>query len=562
MKIRTKLMGTMAIIFLLFGAMQFYLDFSLSKNIQELNKMKAKSLQTALLSDNTKLDIVQVQQFLTDISATRGKDGLDEGFTLAEEHAQSFNKNIDQLIKVNPDHKQKLEAIRQSFVDYYKMGKILANDYITSGPSLGNKTMKEFDGYATKLNNQFDDYRKNAINDIQTMTSQIENSMTSLKELMKTVYFIVLIMAIAIVIKMSLSIVRPINDLVKNAETIASGDLSNEIIPMSKDETKTLTVSFDSMRNSLVTLLMKLKIISEHLQTNSEQLNTAVSHSNETSRQISLTMNEMAQGSAEQADRADDILRLMEGTKRELETGAKQAEITVKLAEDSTKTAIEGEQSVNEAISHLSTVTRTVTYATESIQNLGKRSEEIGGIITTITNISEQTNLLALNAAIEAARAGENGRGFSIVAEEVRKLAEQSRTSSEQITNLIHHIQAETAVTVNTMESNLKAVQKQVEIIRKGGIALQEIVMQVTETENGVQAMKEIFDHIKTNTGEVLHSIQDISSIIEQAAAGTEEVAASTVDQANSLQAVQDNSSELLDIATELNKEIQAFKLP
>ncbi len=139
---------------------------------------------------------------------------------------------------------------------------------------------------------------------------------------------------------------------------------------------------------------------------------------------------------------------------------------------------------------------KRLSYATDSIQKLGKRSEEIGGIITVISDIAEQTNLLALNAAIEAARAGEQGKGFAVVASEVRKLAEQSKQASGQITGLINDIQAETSVTVRTMESNLLAVNEQVMIINKGGEALEEIVDKVIETETGVEHMKNSFSNV------------------------------------------------------------------
>lgn len=190
---------------------------------------------------------------------------------------------------------------------------------------------------------------------------------------------------------------------------------------------------------------------------------------------------------------------MMQKTIEEVSKSLQKAEITLNSAIESTHIARKGEEAINEAIMHLSDVTKTVSYATDSIQKLGKRSEEIGGIITVITGIAEQTNLLALNAAIEAARAGDQGKGFAVVASEVRQLAEQSSLAAGQITNLINDIQAETSVTVRTMESNLLAVEEQVTIINKGGSALKEIVEKVVETEEGVEQMK-LHLHMLTTT--------------------------------------------------------------
>ena len=116
-------------------------------------------------------------------------------------------------------------------------------------------------------------------------------------------------------------------------------------------------------------------------------------------------------------------------------------------------------------------------------------------------------------------RAGDQGKGFAVVASEVRQLAEQSSLATGQITNLINDIQAETSVTVRTMESNLLAVEEQVTIINKGGSALKEIVEKVVETEEGVEQMKVAFTHVNDNSLDVQQAIQDISRIIEDAAA-------------------------------------------
>ncbi len=234
--------------------------------------------------------------------------------------------------------------------------------------------------------------------------------------------------------------------------------------------------------------------------------------------------------------------------------------MTLTSAIESSKIARKGEEAINEAIKHLSAVTQTVSYATDSIQKLGKRSEEIGGIITVITGIAEQTNLLALNAAIEAARAGDQGKGFAVVASEVRQLAEQSSLASGQITNLINDIQAETSVTVRTMESNLLAVEEQVTIINKGGTALKEIVEKVVETEKGVEQMKSAFSHVNDNSLGVQQAIHDISRIIEDAAAATEEIAATSEEQYATVAEITQNSDELATIADKLQNEVNKFK--
>lgn len=327
------------------------------------------------------------------------------------------------------------------------------------------------------------------------------------------------------------------------------------------DEIASLANAFQEMQTRLKETLQVVATSSQQVATASAQLVESSHQTSEASSQIAHTMNAIAAGTSNQTDQSENIMQMMEATVREVVSSLQKAEETLKNAMHSTEVAKQGESAINEAIRHLGTVTQTVSYATDSIQNLGKRSEEIGGIITVITHIADQTNLLALNAAIEAARAGEHGKGFAVVAEEVRHLAEQSREASGQIINLIGDIQAETSVTVRTMESNLLAVEEQVNIITKGGEALEEIVELVTVTEEGVSQMKDAFEQVKMNSNDVELAVQEIARIIEDAAAATEEVAATTEEQSATVQEITASSEKLADISNNLKVEVEKFQV-
>ncbi|MGE8000927.1 methyl-accepting chemotaxis protein [Lysinibacillus sp. NPDC093190] len=356
-------------------------------------------------------------------------------------------------------------------------------------------------------------------------------------------------------------IIRPINILSTNAKELADLNLNVKLLnPKGKDEIAVLANAFSDMKNRLTETMTIVAGSANQIANSSHSLAESSHQTSEASSQIALTMNEIAVGTTTQSDQAEQIVSMMQKTIEEVSSSLQKAENTLNSAIDSTKIARKGEEAINEAIKHLSDVTQTVSYATDSIQKLGKRSEEIGGIITVITGIAEQTNLLALNAAIEAARAGEQGKGFAVVASEVRQLAEQSSLASGQITNLINDIQAETSVTVRTMESNLLAVEEQVTIINKGGTALKEIVEKVEETEKGVEQMKAAFTHVNNNSLGVQQAIQDISRIIEDSAAATEEIAATSEEQYATVAEITQSSDELASIADKLQNEVNKFK--
>ena len=356
-------------------------------------------------------------------------------------------------------------------------------------------------------------------------------------------------------------IINPINILSSNAQELADLNLNVKLLnPKGKDEITDLAQAFSNMKDRLTETITIVAGSANQVANSSHSLAESSHQTSEASNQIALTMNEIAVGTTTQSDQAEQIVSMMQKTIEEVSSSLKKAEMTLTSAIESSNIARKGEEAINEAIKHLSAVTQTVSYATDSIQKLGKRSEEIGGIITVITGIAEQTNLLALNAAIEAARAGDQGKGFAVVASEVRQLAEQSSMASGQITNLINDIQAETSVTVRTMESNLLAVEEQVTIINKGGAALKEIVEKVVETEKGVEQMKMAFTHVNDNSLGVQQAIQDISRIIEDSAAATEEIAATSEEQYATVAEITQNSDELATISDKLQNEVNKFK--
>lgn len=265
-------------------------------------------------------------------------------------------------------------------------------------------------------------------------------------------------------------------------------------------------------------------------------------------------MKDIAEGSNKLEEQANLILEMMKDATHQVNSGEQQINMTLNNASESTEVARRGSVAVGEAIHHLGTITEAVEFARDSIQKLGEHSEEIGIVITAISEISEQTNLLALNAAIEAARAGEHGRGFAVVADEVRKLAEESRKAAKTITDLITNIQQETRTAVSRMDNDLEDIAHQVGIINKGGEALDEIVKKTENTESGANAIKAIFTNLSVTSNKILEADQEISSVIEASAAAAQLISSSALDQANTLQGIADHATELLDLTEKLRK--------
>ena len=167
-----------------------------------------------------------------------------------------------------------------------------------------------------------------------------------------------------------------------------------------------------------------------------------------------------------------------------------------------------------------------VREAAGTVESLGARSDQIGAIVGTIEDIADQTNLLALNAAIEAARAGEQGRGFAVVADEVRALAERTTKATKEIGGMIRAIQEETAGAVNSMEHGVTEVEKGMEASRKSGIALEQIVDAINEVTMQVHQIATAAEEQTAVTGEISTNIHQITDVVHDTARGAHETAA------------------------------------
>ncbi|MBC8079404.1 MAG: chemotaxis protein, partial [Gorillibacterium sp.] len=231
---------------------------------------------------------------------------------------------------------------------------------------------------------------------------------------------------------------------------------------------------------------------------------------------------------------------------------------TAKLTSDK---SIEGNQVIDKAVSQMKSISMSVTGLAESVNGLGERSEEIGRIVGMIADIASQTNLLALNAAIEAARAGEHGRGFAVVAEEVRKLAEQSASSSSQITELVRLIQGETREVSATMKHSLTEVNEGLISIQSAGSGFYEINQSVGDVTTRIQEVAEQVQLMSAAVYKLSDTIVLMAHVAKENSEGTHTVSAATEEQLASMEEIASSSSALSDMAEELQLLTSKFKV-
>ncbi|MED3573997.1 methyl-accepting chemotaxis protein [Cytobacillus praedii] len=357
-------------------------------------------------------------------------------------------------------------------------------------------------------------------------------------------------------------ITKPIVYVAGRMKAVASGDLSQPLLEIkSNDEIGQLISATNEMSINTKQLLTKINQVSETVSKQSEELTQTANEVKTGAEQVSTTMEELANGSETQANSVGILANNMGIFTTKVEETNKNGERVQKHSEDVLQMTDEGTELMESSISQMDKINQIVHEAARKMEGLDKQSQEISKLVLVIKDIAAQTNLLALNAAIEAARAGEHGKGFAVVADEVRKLAEQVSISVGDITEIVSTIQVESGITAESLKSGYSEVEKGTSQMRITGETFNKISSSVTEMVHSIVVVSENLSMIAENGQEMNGSIDEIASVSEESAAGVEQTAASAQQLSASIEEVAASSSQLALMSEELNKLVGQFKL-
>lgn len=346
-----------------------------------------------------------------------------------------------------------------------------------------------------------------------------------------TVVCIVAFLAFSILITRSIG--RPVINVVEASREIAEGDLTRRIVVKGGDEMGLMAETLNCMIEKLNSFFASITENITRIKGQSERLSDFSEHMQAGIRQQSSQIEQVASAATEMSQTIIDM--------------AQNASNSSESARNSYDTAQKGMNAVREVVESIQSLAEEIEDASARLQMLGKRSEEIGEILMVIQDIADQTNLLALNAAIEAARAGEQGRGFAVVADEVRKLAEKTAQATDDIAGRIKAIQGETEMTITVMKRSTESFRASVEKANNAGDALNEIV----------DSSRQVMDMVQR----IATATEEQSSAAEQVSQSMEVVAGIVKDNASQVDSLKELSDELLNIANKLSEQISHFKL-
>lgn len=562
MTIRRKLVLTFLAVFIALVSIELFTIFQLKQSNNTLEQIKDEVLVKTLGAEQLKLDVVQTQQFLTDISATRARSGYDDGFEEAEEHAITFRSTINDLKAIStPDEIEQLDTYLTDFEAYYEVGIEMAHEYIDNGPDSGNVLMGPFDEYSEDINESIDLFVSDNITKLNNEIDTVHNKMSS------TITMTIVLLIIALVLLGLASFIIPRNigmkltELQKHSLIISSGDLTKRVIGIGKDEIGQVAETFEQMRVQLHNLVTSINKVSTDIVNTNRSLSSISEQTNDSSIQIAQSIDEIASGIEQQSIDSTAILDSLQDTTSSVTAGNEFVDETLSAAKNSTVKALSGRDQVGNSVNELQQTFSQLEHTTKQVQALGERSNQIGEIVSFINDISEQTNLLALNAAIESARAGEHGRGFSIVADEVRNLAEETTEATSRISRLVDETQRETNDVIVTMEEHLRHFEQQVHSIEESNIALDEIVNHAEMTEVNVGELKNVLQTINENALHVQNMLENISAIINESSIAAEQVASAAEEQTAMVEETTATIDQSTTMAEQLIEDVQTFKI-
>lgn len=555
--LRTLILSAFVILIIITNIYSLYVYFSNEKMEKKATELVEKHL--LLLNANQNLAMSSSVRLSAALSyVASGDEKYIDTFNEYREIAESNNSIIEKYN--NSEERQKIvekarewsNRVNKEVFEVYKSGNkeeafnnLIAINHLVTEVRLG---------YENFANESADNISKAGENVVKlSANNRIAGIIVSLT---------LTIISVIIAIVTANQIAKPIKVVSARMKQLADGDLSHDPLRVNRrDEVGTLMASANEMNEKLNATISSIHGVSEIVTASSEELAQASNEVRQGGEQMAITMQELATAAESQAFTSGDLAETMAGFTRSIqETTQEGSELKQHSSHVQNLTATGKELMLN-STEQMATINEIVLASVHKVEGLNEQSAEISKLVSVIDDISNQTNLLALNAAIEAARAGEHGKGFAVVADEVRKLAEQVQFSVTDISAIVSRIQSETGNVTHSLQEGYEEVKKGTVQLNETNLTFDQISTAVEDMIENIDAISNNLDRVLQNTEEINTSIDGIASVSQEAAAGVEQTTATVEETVSTMEEITRGAEQLATMAEQLNKELNQFKL-